>query len=374
MNTAYMNAHAKAYRDCTRTGSPCAHGARAAGTGLSNVQADAPSMNCSGISASVAVVLRPPLVKLVLQINKSEHRNAVHQFAHTPQESVLRGDCEGKTEVRAYVAMLKSPLLELQGLHMRTGIIKDKRVRVDCVVLNRLRMRCVCLEFSTHFSSHTKGAPGYFGLVLYGSMYLTCERHSLAPGAATGRPHGWPHECSGLHAVTLRPSRLPTLATLILCYLEGSYTIYLFTLNSGIGAWAQVRAVHNKYDGRLFLPLQAIVSANIANVFASVTGVEAAAAARAVGVPRYGRATSQSERRSRRLHRLRRLITYTPALSGSFFVQLSPSAAARARRRRRLDAFFVLFLRFGVSSLCGRAHAPLFVLTCYSRRRNGRLV
>ncbi|GBP30207.1 hypothetical protein EVAR_94515_1 [Eumeta japonica] len=31
------------------------------------VQADAPSINCIGISASVAVVLRPPLVKLVLQ-------------------------------------------------------------------------------------------------------------------------------------------------------------------------------------------------------------------------------------------------------------------------------------------------------------------
>ncbi|GBP35068.1 hypothetical protein EVAR_75271_1 [Eumeta japonica] len=28
-------------------------------------------------------------------INKSEHRNAVHNFAHTPQESVLRCDCEG---------------------------------------------------------------------------------------------------------------------------------------------------------------------------------------------------------------------------------------------------------------------------------------
>ncbi|GBP21908.1 hypothetical protein EVAR_7121_1 [Eumeta japonica] len=27
-------------------------------------------------------------------INKSEHRHAVHHFAHTPQESVLRGDCE----------------------------------------------------------------------------------------------------------------------------------------------------------------------------------------------------------------------------------------------------------------------------------------
>ncbi|GBP40087.1 hypothetical protein EVAR_33662_1 [Eumeta japonica] len=28
-------------------------------------------------------------------INQSEPRNAVHQFAHKPQESVLRGDCEG---------------------------------------------------------------------------------------------------------------------------------------------------------------------------------------------------------------------------------------------------------------------------------------
>ncbi|GBP14411.1 hypothetical protein EVAR_92397_1 [Eumeta japonica] len=28
-------------------------------------------------------------------INKSEHRNAVLHFARTPQESVLRGDCEG---------------------------------------------------------------------------------------------------------------------------------------------------------------------------------------------------------------------------------------------------------------------------------------
>ncbi|GBP06382.1 hypothetical protein EVAR_4536_1 [Eumeta japonica] len=28
-------------------------------------------------------------------INKSEHRKAVHHFAHPPQESVLRGDCEG---------------------------------------------------------------------------------------------------------------------------------------------------------------------------------------------------------------------------------------------------------------------------------------
>ncbi|GBP87705.1 hypothetical protein EVAR_61930_1 [Eumeta japonica] len=27
-------------------------------------------------------------------INKSEHRNAVHHFAHTPKESVLLGDCE----------------------------------------------------------------------------------------------------------------------------------------------------------------------------------------------------------------------------------------------------------------------------------------
>ncbi|GBP16394.1 hypothetical protein EVAR_9976_1 [Eumeta japonica] len=27
-------------------------------------------------------------------INKSGHRNAVHHFAHTPQEPVLRGDCE----------------------------------------------------------------------------------------------------------------------------------------------------------------------------------------------------------------------------------------------------------------------------------------
>ncbi|GBP52077.1 hypothetical protein EVAR_41980_1 [Eumeta japonica] len=28
-------------------------------------------------------------------ISKSEHRNVVHHFAHTPQEPVLRGDCEG---------------------------------------------------------------------------------------------------------------------------------------------------------------------------------------------------------------------------------------------------------------------------------------
>ncbi|GBP15916.1 hypothetical protein EVAR_12504_1 [Eumeta japonica] len=27
-------------------------------------------------------------------LNKSEHRNAVHNFAYTPQESILRGDCE----------------------------------------------------------------------------------------------------------------------------------------------------------------------------------------------------------------------------------------------------------------------------------------
>ncbi|GBP63929.1 hypothetical protein EVAR_40180_1 [Eumeta japonica] len=27
-------------------------------------------------------------------IIKSEHRNAVHHFAHTPRESVLRDDCE----------------------------------------------------------------------------------------------------------------------------------------------------------------------------------------------------------------------------------------------------------------------------------------
>ncbi|GBP00592.1 hypothetical protein EVAR_76883_1 [Eumeta japonica] len=27
-------------------------------------------------------------------ISKSEHRNAVHHFVHTPQEFVVRGDCE----------------------------------------------------------------------------------------------------------------------------------------------------------------------------------------------------------------------------------------------------------------------------------------
>ncbi|GBP66130.1 hypothetical protein EVAR_51299_1 [Eumeta japonica] len=31
-------------------------------------------------------------------INKSEQRNAVHYFAHTPQKSVLRGDCEENTK------------------------------------------------------------------------------------------------------------------------------------------------------------------------------------------------------------------------------------------------------------------------------------
>ncbi|GBO99585.1 hypothetical protein EVAR_730_1 [Eumeta japonica] len=44
-------------------------------------------------------------------INKSnEHRNAIHHFAHTPQESVLRGECEGKSEVWAYATVLKSSL------------------------------------------------------------------------------------------------------------------------------------------------------------------------------------------------------------------------------------------------------------------------
>ncbi|GBP52403.1 hypothetical protein EVAR_4686_1 [Eumeta japonica] len=39
-------------------------------------------------------------------INKSEHRNAVRHFAHTPQESVLRGDCQGKSEMRAHASFL----------------------------------------------------------------------------------------------------------------------------------------------------------------------------------------------------------------------------------------------------------------------------
>ncbi|GBP94453.1 hypothetical protein EVAR_67794_1 [Eumeta japonica] len=43
-------------------------------------------------------------------INKSEHRNAVYYFTHTPEEFVFRGDCEKISEVRAYAAVLKSPL------------------------------------------------------------------------------------------------------------------------------------------------------------------------------------------------------------------------------------------------------------------------
>ncbi|GBP78290.1 hypothetical protein EVAR_57136_1 [Eumeta japonica] len=41
-------------------------------------------------------------------INKSEYRNAVHHFAL--RKSVLRGNNEGNSEVRAYAAILKSPL------------------------------------------------------------------------------------------------------------------------------------------------------------------------------------------------------------------------------------------------------------------------
>ncbi|GBP41308.1 hypothetical protein EVAR_25146_1 [Eumeta japonica] len=43
-------------------------------------------------------------------IKKSEHRNSVHHFAQTSPESVLRGHCEGKSEVQAYAAVLKWPL------------------------------------------------------------------------------------------------------------------------------------------------------------------------------------------------------------------------------------------------------------------------
>ncbi|GBP51210.1 hypothetical protein EVAR_85421_1 [Eumeta japonica] len=39
-------------------------------------------------------------------INKSDHQNAVHHFAHTPQESVPRGDCEGKSETHAAVCQI----------------------------------------------------------------------------------------------------------------------------------------------------------------------------------------------------------------------------------------------------------------------------
>ncbi|GBP70904.1 hypothetical protein EVAR_48869_1 [Eumeta japonica] len=42
-------------------------------------------------------------------IKKFEHLNAVHHFAHTPPECVLRGDCEEISKC-AYSAVLKSPL------------------------------------------------------------------------------------------------------------------------------------------------------------------------------------------------------------------------------------------------------------------------
>ncbi|GBP05141.1 hypothetical protein EVAR_3456_1 [Eumeta japonica] len=58
-------------------------------------------------------------------INKSEHGNAVHHFVHTPQESVLRGDCERKSEVCVYAAVLESPLhnsLPMPTFLMKVGI------------------------------------------------------------------------------------------------------------------------------------------------------------------------------------------------------------------------------------------------------------
>ncbi|GBP04202.1 hypothetical protein EVAR_6456_1 [Eumeta japonica] len=54
------------------------------------------SINCKRSGASVAVVLRPPLVKLVRQLKKSEQRNPVLHFAHTPQEFVFQSNCGGK--------------------------------------------------------------------------------------------------------------------------------------------------------------------------------------------------------------------------------------------------------------------------------------
>ncbi|GBP19106.1 hypothetical protein EVAR_83419_1 [Eumeta japonica] len=48
----------------------------------SYLQTDAPFINCSGIGASIAIVLRSPHVKLVL-LKSSMNINAVHDFAHT---------------------------------------------------------------------------------------------------------------------------------------------------------------------------------------------------------------------------------------------------------------------------------------------------
>ncbi|GBP45014.1 hypothetical protein EVAR_33443_1 [Eumeta japonica] len=45
---------------------------------------------CAGIGASIAIILPIGTCEARAEINKSEHRNAVHHFVHTPQESVLR--------------------------------------------------------------------------------------------------------------------------------------------------------------------------------------------------------------------------------------------------------------------------------------------
>ncbi|GBP16262.1 hypothetical protein EVAR_93630_1 [Eumeta japonica] len=81
-------------------------------------------------------------------INKSENQNAVHHFAHILQESILRADCAGKSEVRAYAAVLKLPLqkeAEKPGAVYRSVHLKEK-IQQKRTPYKSTRIRCPRLK------------------------------------------------------------------------------------------------------------------------------------------------------------------------------------------------------------------------------------